>query len=275
MREEVCTVNINSVPFQCNVSSASFFWGEDQILYQEENSVISKADWKDKGFSIVDVLQKEEYEKLKTITTTLMKGIVSQHVSIDDGFSLQKYHTYVTSDEIHQRIIQQTRFLKRHHFSPLFETVAEKISSSVGYSLSLDNFKLDEEIIILRISRPQSLDINPPHRDGYLPIWADVLNVWLPVEGCNEKSSLPVIEGSHLWNEKDIYRTEAKGAQIVNRSYHVPAIVQSSFGLNMTRPNPSYEQALIFTPFLLHGCAVNMNDDITRFSFELRLTKSI
>ena len=39
----------------------------------------------------------------------------------------------------------------------------------------------------------------------------------------------------------------------------------------MIRPNPNIGQVLAFTPFLIHGCAINWNDNITRFSLELRL----
>ncbi|RKE98110.1 hypothetical protein [Ichthyenterobacterium magnum] len=38
----------------------------------------------------------------------------------------------------------------------------------------------------------------------------------------------------------------------------------------MVRPNPKKGEASIFTPFLIHGAAVNKNKDITRVSLELR-----
>jgi len=275
MKQEVCSIMIDDVSFECSVESADFFWGEDQVLYQEEDSVLANVAWKNEGFSLVNVLDSEEILDLKNRTYQLMKKIVSEYVSIDAHFSLSNYHHYVTNNETHGKIIQKTRFLNREYFSPIFEKICEKISVVTNCALSLDNFKLDQEIIILRISRPKSLDINPPHRDGYLPIWQDVMNVWLPVDGCNEKSSLPVAPGSHLWNEKNIYRTETKGATIDGKFYHVPAIVKSNPDLMMMRPNPAEGQALVFTPFLLHGCAVNMNEDMTRFSFELRLAKKV
>ena len=41
----------------------------------------------------------------------------------------------------------------------------------------------------------------------------------------------------------------------------------------MIRPNPQNTEALIFTPFLIHGAAVNKNIDITRIALELRFDK--
>ena len=32
-------------------------------------------------------------------------------------------------------------------------------------------------------------------------------------------------------------------------------------GLKMKRPNPKYGESLIFTPFLVHGSAINENKD--------------
>ena len=40
----------------------------------------------------------------------------------------------------------------------------------------------------------------------------------------------------------------------------------------MIRPNPKLGEALIFTPFLIHGAAVN-NSDLTRISLELRFPR--
>ena len=66
---------------------------------------------------------------------------------------------------------------------------------NLNKNLTFRNPKLRKEIIILRLNRPKSLDINPPHRDGYLKIWRNVINLWIPISGCGSLSSLPLIPG--------------------------------------------------------------------------------
>ena len=45
--------------------------------------------------------------------------------------------------------------------------------------------------------------------------------------------------------------------------------------MKMVRPNPKPGEALIFSPFLIHGAAINGNKDLTRISLELRFPKAI
>ena len=41
----------------------------------------------------------------------------------------------------------------------------------------------------------------------------------------------------------------------------------------MIRPNPSINELLLFSPYLIHGCSDNDNDNITRMSLEIRFIK--
>jgi len=158
------------------------------------------------------------------------------------------------------------------------EKLAEKVSNAIGRKVSPRNRVLEtmenspaKEIVQLRISRPHSLDINPLHRDGYLDFYKHTLNIWIPIVGCNEGSSLPLLPGSHLWNEKDVFRTDIRTAKIDGLVYSVPAIVKSNHGLTAIRPNPAFGEMLVFSPYLIHGAAINKNENMTRMSFELRL----
>ena len=131
--------------------------------------------------------------------------------------------------------------------------------------------RLGRDHIQLRISRPNSYDINPPHRDAYLDVWKNVLNLWLPVCGCSDLSSLPVLAGSHLINEKDVFRTSNSGAEIGENQYRVPGIADTRVGMTMVRPNPAANEGLAFTPFLIHGAAFNQDHSTTRMALEFRL----
>jgi hypothetical protein len=191
---------------------------------------------------------------------------------------MENYHSIVSTKEMHQEVIKLSRMLKNSDFPIDLDHLSAKISTKMGRRFSPYNRDLfsmldapAKEIVQLRISRPQSLDINPLHRDGYLDFYKNTLNLWIPVVGCNEYSSLPVISGSHLWNEKDVCRTEIRSAKIDGLKYNVPAIVNSHQGLNAVRPNPELGEVLVFTPFLVHGAAFNLNSEMTRMAFELRL----
>ena len=59
-----------------------------------------------------------------------------------------------------------------------------------------------------RIVRPKKSDFNPPHRDIYYDNLRNALNCFMPIFGVNEKSSLPILKGSHLWKENKTIRTD-------------------------------------------------------------------
>ena len=52
--------------------------------------------------------------------------------------------------------------------------------------------------------------------------------------------------------------------------YRVPALVDSAQPLHLLRPNPNPNEVLLFSPYLLHGGAVNLNTNQTRISLEMR-----
>ena len=130
---------------------------------------------------------------------------------------------------------------------------------------------LKKEVVILRINRPQSFDFNPLRRDGYLEVWENTINIWISIVVYNLKSSLPIIPGSHLINEKNIMKTNIRSAKLNKKVYNVPAIAKIEGGIKLIRPNPPNENALIFSPFLIHGSAHNNNKSKTRISLEIRL----
>jgi hypothetical protein len=266
----LCQLTIDGQPFSFPLEG-EFRWGRDEVLFDKHREILSGVDWQERGYSIFALLDEKEQEQLRdSIRGLLVRILAESNIVIPENFRLEDYHRYVGSQALHGEVISKTRFLTYADLGIDFGEMADRIARYIGHRLSLENPLLEKEIVILRISRPQSLDINPPHRDGSLDLWEDVLNVWIPVAGSNAQSSLPVIPGSHQWNEKDVLRTEAKGAAINGLRYHVPGIIQSRYGLHLIRPNPAYGDALLFTPFLVHGAAVNQNPNTTRMALELR-----
>lgn len=263
---------IDGIPYSYDLEG-NFFWGKDNILFCKEGNLIEKCIWKDKGYEILsftDILLKKTLQhEVKRIIQAIFAEL---EIETPVTFQIEDYHQYIHTQELHQKVIQKTRWLTRSDFHIDWHILCQEVSNFLQQPVGFDNPLLKDEIIILRISRPGSLDINPLHRDGYLDLWENVINLWLPIAGCNKYSSLPVLPGSHLWNEKDILRTENKGASINGLTYHVPAIVKANYPLDMIRPNPQPGEALVFTPYLIHGSALNLNSNQTRFSLELRLS---
>lgn len=275
MNNKICHIYIDDNPYAFDVKG-EFFWGEKKLLYKEKDNVLSKMPWRKDGYKVVSAFENDEFQRLeKSITQNIIQAIQANNIEIDEtSFTLAKYHEVVHTNELHNKVINITRNLENEDFDFDINLLAKRFGNILGYKLTSWVEELQKSHIQIRISRPNSLDINPPHRDGYLSYWEDIINVWIPIEGCNENSSLPVCSGSHLIPENEILRTASKGAEINGNIYYVPCILETKSGsIKMTRPNPKQGEALLFTPFLIHGAAVNNNEDITRVSLELRFPR--
>ena len=124
-----------------------------------------------------------------------------------------------------------------------------------------DDYYHDSKKINVRIIRPNSNDYSPVHRDTWLDkLKESGINLYVPLWGSNENSSLAVIKGSHKW-------VNLKRVEVDN--FTVSQLVTDNT-LNFIRPNPSDNEVLIFYPKTLHRGLGN-NSSETRFSLEVRL----
>ncbi|MTI22437.1 phytanoyl-CoA dioxygenase [Fulvivirga sp. RKSG066] len=246
-----------------------FKYGDAEVLIDSDKNAIEHVDWFDHGYNNIRLLTESEFVDLKTNLLQVLNDILHQE-GITQLTQLEDYHNVTNTSEKHQKVIEKTRQLTKEHFNINLNAVCARVSEILKKEVQIFNPKLEQEIITLRISRPQSLDINPLHRDAYLDFYKDTINLWIPIAGCNEQSSLPVIPGSHTWNESQVLRTEKRGAKIQGLTYNVPGIVEGPRPLKAIRPNPDYGEALIFSPYLVHGSAINQNPNTTRMALELR-----
>lgn len=263
-----CRLTIDNREFIFDLQG-KFSHGNDEVLF-DPGGLLEHVSWQQEGFTILDLLSPTETNRLITNLSKILNQILTEE-NLGSLNALEKYHEVIDSDEKHQKVISRTRFLTSRDFEIDLNEISRRVSHELDKEVGIDNPLLEEEIIILRISRPESMDINPLHRDGYLDIWANTINVWIPVAGCNKWSSLPLIPGSHWWNEQDVVRTPPRNAVINGNTYHVPGIIGGPEPLHAIRPDPAAGQALLFTPFLVHGAAINQNSDLTRMSLEFRL----
>ena len=93
---KLCQLYIDDKQYEFQVEG-EFFWGEDKLLYNEVDNVISKMPWKHDGYAVVNIFEKEEFQKLrKSIEKNILKALKLQEIVYDeDNFILENYHKIV------------------------------------------------------------------------------------------------------------------------------------------------------------------------------------
>jgi ectoine hydroxylase-related dioxygenase (phytanoyl-CoA dioxygenase family) len=238
--------------------AGDFAWGKGGPLCRIDRDPLLPRLGSD-GYIIVD---------LPAGYAELVANRIAALLGYDRADALESYHRRV-DPERHQQIIEKTRELRFADLGINPEMFAGFFREVVP--LSADLPVLGRDHVQLRINRPGTTDYNPPHRDAALPLWANALNVWMPIAGVDATTSLPVLPGSHRLAEAECWQTKPGGAVIGNRPYRVPAVARLRHGaLHMVRAKVVFGQALVFTPYLIHGLAVNQSNDRTRSALELR-----
>jgi len=231
-------------------------WGEDVVMLDQDINLLKNTDFDDTGFKIVDI----ETNELQEFIRNEIKSLTQKDI--------ENYHEITEED--HKKVLNAMPYKKEQ-----LKEVSDYLEQYVSTILQED-LKIFNDDIWFRICRPSKLsdnDFNPCHKDVYLSFYRNMVNIYVPLFGSDEKSSLKLQSGSHKWNEKDTMVTTG-GAYFkhINKKYSVDAIVSSKVPLDMIRPNPKENQMMIFSPYLIHGCAENEND-MTRISLEVRFIR--
>jgi len=242
---------------------SNYDWGEDRVILREDTNLLENTDFNDDGHEIFS-LGRYYNEFLKSMVESKIAEVTSRKID------LERYHSHI-NDEDHTRIINAMPWKKTE--SPEIQEFAEYMEFRVSGILGRQ-VKIFNDDIWVRICRPSSVtntDYNPCHRDIYLDFYRNIVNIYVPIVGSNEKSSLAMQSGSHLWNERDLVVTQG-GAYFPSsgKKYSVDAILRSKQPLHMIQPNPREDEFILFSPYLIHGCSSNDNDDTTRMSVEIR-----
>ncbi len=252
--------------------------GDNIILSNKENDITFDQEWYLDGYKSIKFLSDNDFLILKNEITKVISNLIFNTINVDvDGFTLDKYHKYIKTNEDHFEIVTKTRDLFSSDFEFDVENLISKLSDLFGFELTdFDSYSKTKVHIIIRINRPNSNDYNPPHKDiyegydndGYCPKF---VNFWIPIDGVNSDTSLPIVPKSHLIPENKIYRTTSGGV-IGENKYRVRFV--KDWGNNkLIRSDVKYGEVLVFSPHLIHGLAVNNEKDITRVALEFRLFK--
>lgn len=247
-------------------------FGDKVILLDKEDDLLKNSSFKDSGYSVDSFLSPDLNQKIReSIRKIVFDRInVIKKLSLKfEDFRLEDYHKYL-NDQEHYQVVEPFRAWLDAHYLPIaIELIEERISEILNTKVSTHVPHYERKTFAIRIVRPGSTDFNPPHRDPWLDILKNSVNSYFPIAGSSQDSSLPIVPGSHHWQESEIERT-IKGAKINGREYNVPSVISSTRPIKMIRPNPSLDQVLVFTPYLIHGGGANFQSDVTRVSLEMR-----
>lgn len=245
--------------------------GSDRVLSQQDDDLTVEQSWHKEGFSVHSFLSQDEYKTFHTGFTDLFESALKNAgIDVCEPYAPSQYHRHVADDyEKHLRVINRTKLFEADLF-PIDMAVAEaRISEILGFQVkSIKPFN-GERVFHFRVIRPGAADYNPLHRDVWQDENRDAINIYVPLAGSNEKSSLLLMPGSHLWPESRTVRS-AEGAEMNGVKFNVPGLIVSEEPLALVRPNPQANELLVFSPYLLHGLSANGNVDETRISLEMR-----
>jgi hypothetical protein len=259
-----CAVDVTGSP--------EYVYGNHEYLSNAESDIAFGTDWYEEGYKILPFLGDEEFATLKGDIANVIEKILQSQGVDTAGFSIEHYHRYVADDAAHLAVVSRTRDLFAEDFSLSMDDLINKIEKVTGFELTDIAPGTGARMhIIVRINRPGSTDFNPPHKDSYEdPERARFLNVWIPICGVTDRSSLPIAPGSHLLPEDKILRT-MDGGVVAGKKYRVRSIASWDGRSDLYRADVKDGELLIFSCHLIHGIAFNDQEDQTRVALEFRL----
>lgn len=248
-------------------------WGEEHVLLDQAIDLTRATDWHHPGFAIENLFDANTYTNFFQQTQSLLIHRWKEAgLALEDDFQLDQYHTLIKDFKTHLATVEKTKLLPVRDFPVPIHLIEDRVSEICKSLLAVKNPYDNQSVFHFRVIRPNYADNNPLHRDVWLEDYDDCINLYIPIAGSNEQSSLILIPGSHRWPESRIEKTDS-GAEINGVKFNVPAVTAIRDTFEVERPNPLPNQLLVFSPYLIHGGAVNLNTDKTRISIEMRLWK--
>jgi len=277
MKSDILKYTINSREISLRVEAEDIIPGRNRVLYNDDRSIFKP--WEQNGFTITQFLDKQKFDDFyEFIHIYFIKNLKKIKYFNTSNFTLDKYHNFV-DDKEHLDFL---RYVAAGRFGisgiPLsflpfsykeFDNLVSELCGKRFTCKKTFYYLYTNSYFWIRVVRPKSKDNNPPHRDSHLKRNKKTVNIYAPIAGSNENSSLPIIPGSHFWSDSELRITNGK-AYVENIKFTNPAIVSAEKGLHMITPNPKLGELMVFTPSAIHGGGRNFNDDLTRISLEMR-----
>ncbi|NJM25628.1 MAG: hypothetical protein HC859_09185 [Bacteroidia bacterium] len=246
-------------------------WGKDIVLVEQADDLTMSTPWAATGFTVEDLFEPALFDQFLAATKKQLRALWrAAGLTIDDSFELTQYHHAASTQEVHLKAVDKTKLLSTENFPVDIRLLEQRISQICAVPLKVFNPFDRQSAFHYRVVRPRAQDNNPLHRDVWLEDYDNCINLYIPIAGSDKNSSLILGPGTHRWRESDIAISNG-GALINGQRFNVPAVTDCKRPLHLVRPNPGMNQVLIFSPYLIHGGAANLNADATRISIEVRL----
>lgn len=264
-------LHLNGHNIQLNIEGERAF-GDKVNLLSEDDDLTQDTEFAGTGYALKPFLKETLYQPFMAgIKSLILRHLRNSGLRIDDNFNLTRYHRLIGDDyQQHLKVIERTKLVQNIDFPIDIRHVENRISDICKVPLKVKNPLTREEVFHFRIVRPHTTDHNPLHRDVWQHENRHAINLYIPLAGSNELSSLTLVPGSHRWTE-DLTERTSRGAIVNKIRFNVPGLTRSKKQLDITRPNPAENEVLVFSPYLIHGGAINLNEDTTRISLEMRL----
>lgn len=250
-------------------------YGPDEVILASHDDLTQATDWADAGYRVAPFLSADDHSRfISGVHERFRLFFNAVGISLPEDFRLDQYHHFTHFDDpLHLAVVDQAKLLETEDFPLPVSRIEERVSELCGVGVQARNPHNAERVFHFRIIRPQRNDNNPLHRDVWLPEYHDAINIYVPICGSNDLSSLTLVPGSHRWSEAMVERT-AQGARVKGVQFNVPAVTDARSPLEVVRPDPKENEILVFSPYLIHGGAMNFNDDRTRVSLEMRFWRA-
>jgi len=249
--------------------------GTPTVLLHQAIDLTASTAWSKAGYTVESLFDKDTFGLFQSEATLLILNCwQNAGLPVSPGFKLDQYHTLIDTQAQHLAAVAHTKLLPATKFPLGIHRIEKRIAEICGTELMAKNPFDNQSVFHFRVVRPRSNDNNPLHRDVWLADYANCINLYLPIAGSNFNTSLSLIPGSHHWPENKVERTR-EGALIHNTKFNVPAVSNIEGTYEMIRPDPQENEVLVFSPYLIHGGAVNLTPNQTRISIELRLWKKL
>jgi hypothetical protein len=263
---------VNHTTLQYHAEGERAF-GSETVLLDQSIDLTQKTSWTGEGFSIENLFEEEKYQQFEAASRDLLLTLWRQaRLNAPSSIALDQYHQLISQYADHLNAIERTKLLPVEDFPLDIRLLEERISSICHEKLEVKNPFDSQSVFHFRIIRPNTTDNNPLHRDVWLADYRDCINLYIPIAGSDEDSSIILIPGSHRWAESKVERTLG-GAVIKGVRFNVPAVTSIRGDFKAIRPNPGRNEVLVFSPYLIHGGAINLSPAKTRISIEIRLWK--
>lgn len=250
-------------------------FGEDVVLLDSDDDLTAGRPWAAVGYTIQPFLTTNLRAALRRDAAAYLELQLRTLGYCGATVDWTRYH-HIAADnpELHAAFVEGVRGGFEAAAGPIpCAEIEAAVGEVCGTRVTSFSPHMKGAYGAFRIVRPSSNDNNPPHRDVWLARLRDAINIYVPLFGSNHLSSLPLVPGSHRWRESEIERTVG-GATAKALVYTVPAVTGARRPLELVRPAVSEDQFLVFSPYLIHGGARNMNADTTRVSLEMRFWRA-